>query len=183
MQLLLVNATPAGYDISTQNAASARIDGFELEMVAQPIAGLKLSSAVGYMDSLVQDPPPGAGIPIGARLMEAPKWSVNLGGQYRIPTRSFGALTVRGDYSYRTKTFHDAKNTPAIAQRGYGLLNLRLAFETGDAKWEFAAIGTNVTDKRYKSTGIEALSFFNFAVAQWGRPREWGLSVQRRFGS
>jgi iron complex outermembrane receptor protein len=181
IQLLLVNATPTGFNVTTENAASAKVTGFELEMLARPIAGLDLSASVGYMDSKIKGPPPGSGVAGGARLMETPEWSLSLGAQYRMPAGDLGALTLRVDYNYRSRTFHDVKNTPSIAQKGFGLLNMRLTFETTDSGWQLALFGTNLTDERYKTTGIEALGFANFAVAQWGRPREWGLSLKYSF--
>jgi len=181
IQLLLVNASPAGFEVTTENAASAKVSGFEMEMLARPVAGLDLSVAVGYIDSEIKGPPPGSGIADGARLMEAPEWSVALGAQYRLLVQDFGSFSWRADYLYRSEVFHDVKNTPSIAQDGFGLVNARLVFSRFGSAWQLALFGTNLTDKRYKTTGTEALGFANFAAAQWGRPREWGLSFKYSF--
>ncbi len=181
IQLLLVNATPAGFEVTTENAASAEVSGFEIEILARPAVGLDLSAAVGYMDSEIKGPPLGSGIADGARLMETPEWSMAFGAQYRMPVQDIGYFTLRADYLYRSEVFHDVKNTPSIAQEGFGLVNVRLTFERMNSGWQLALFGTNLTDERYMTTGIEALGFANFAAAQWGRPREWGLSLKYSF--
>jgi len=46
-----------------------------------------------------------------------------------------------------------------------------------------AIFGTNLTDKKYTLTGVDALgpTGLGFAEAQFGRPREWGASASFRF--
>ena len=53
-------------------------------------------------------------------LMDTPQWSVNLNLIYSTELQRIGRLTIRGDYSWRDKSYKDAINTEELVQDAYG---------------------------------------------------------------
>jgi iron complex outermembrane receptor protein len=181
IQLLIASASAGGgFEVSTENAASAEIKGAELELTARPLHGLEVAIGLGYMDSSIEESAPGTGIAVGNELMETPEWSGTASLQYTFPLGALGEMLLRADYSYRSEIWHDAANTPTLLTDGYGLGNARIGFTSPDGAWNLAAFVTNVADEGYRVTGFDA-SVFGFADGAWGRPREFGASVTYRF--
>ncbi len=163
------------------NAAAAEIKGFEMEFVATPTAELKLSAAIGYTDAEYTDVEPGSAVSTDTNFVYTPEWSGVLSGQYTKSLVNGGALTGRVDYAYQSKIYYDIENSPLIVQDGYGLLQARIDFESSDGKWGASVFGTNLTDERYITGGIDRASVLGFAQVLYGRPREWGLSFRYNF--
>jgi iron complex outermembrane receptor protein len=88
---------------------------------------------------------------------------------------------LRADYSYRSKVYFDAVNTESVAQDGYGMVNLRAAFDSAGGRWSIAAGVTNATDETYIVMGVGVLESLGFASAIYGRPREWFLQGSYHF--
>jgi iron complex outermembrane receptor protein len=181
IQLLIASASAGGgFEVRTENAASAEIKGAELELTAKPLHGFEASIGIGYMDSSIEESAPGTGVAVGNVLMETPEWSGTASLQYTFALAGLGEMLLRADYSYRSEIYHDAANTPTLLTDGYGLANARIGFASAGGAWNLAAFVTNVADEEYRVTGFDA-SIFGFADAAWGRPREFGASVTYRF--
>ncbi len=182
---LVVNQTPQNF---VSNAAKARLAGFELEVQALPVRGLRIDGALGYLNaaynqvgqnlSMMQVLP----ITTDSKLMKAPTITVAAGAEYSygLP-RGFGLLTARIDYSYRTKAYHDVGNNENIAQDGYGLLGARLSWLSESELWNLALFATNLTDEIYRISGNAASPAFGIAENAYGRPREFGVRLTRNF--
>lgn len=168
----------------TRNAAGAEIDGFELEAEAALTGGLRLNLGIGYLDAEYTDIDPGVitdNLSLDSQLVNAPKWSVSAGVAYTVNLPGLGTLTPRIDWSHRSRTYTDARNTPELVQDAYGLLNLSLTFEDASGRWLVQLFGSNVTDKRYVTGGVGGPDFQGVITGAFGRPAEWGLTVKRRF--
>jgi iron complex outermembrane receptor protein len=182
MQFTLSTSDPSGAQvIIVGNAAAADITGFELEALASPVEQLELSASVGYLDAEYSKVDPGTGITEDHKLIATPEWTATVGAEYTIPLGAPGLLRLRADYSYRSKTWFDVVNTAAVAQEGYGLLNLRATLESTDGHWTLSGGVTNVTDEAYKAMGVGVLDSLGFASAVYGRPREWFLQAGYRY--
>ncbi len=181
MQFTLSTVVDGLQSIIVGNAAAAKMLGFELEFMAVPVERLNLTASVGYLDSEYTKVDPGAEITTANKLIGAPKWTTAISGEYSFPIEDWGDIILRADYSYRSKVYFDAVNTESVAQDGYGLVNLRAAFESAGQKWVFAAGVTNATDKTYRVMGVGVLNSLGFSSAIYGRPREWFLQVSYRF--
>jgi iron complex outermembrane receptor protein len=165
-----------------QNAGKARIKGFELEMQARPVAGLDIIGSLGYVDFQIKELDPGVvDFNLDTRAMKTPKWNSSLGLQYSWDLASNGSLSIRGDWTYQSKTYQDIQNTELIASDGYSLFNARMVYTSPSADWEAALFCTNLTDKVYVTNAYQTLRSFGTANVLNGRPREWGLSIQRNF--
>jgi iron complex outermembrane recepter protein len=167
----------------TQNAAGARIRGFELEAEALPRAGLKVALGVGYLDSGYTriDPNVVTEVTVNSRLVNTPRWSINSGVSYVIAISSRWSLMPRIDWSWRSTNAQDARNTPEVIQDPRHLLNAGLTLEGLDGKWSAQLFGTNILDERYLISGAGTPDFQGVTVGTYGRPAEWGLKVMRKY--
>jgi len=113
-----VDATGAPFT-APQNVGSADIKGFELELEANPVAGLQLSATVGLTDfkwkslgTSVGCQDLGAGADPGVNCISGnpgygdispgiSKWKGNVGAQYEMPVGADSTLTPRVDFSAR----------------------------------------------------------------------------------
>lgn len=181
IQLLALD--PSTGFFNTVNAARDVIDGFELELAARPIGGLEIQSSLGWMHNEYKSLSAGAlasGILYGNKLPLTPDFDGSLGvsNSWKL---SQGALTVRGDYSYRSQIFFEADDLPYSRQGAYGLANARLSYDHGD--WEVAAYGLNLTNKIYNTNAQDVAPSLDAAFASVGAPREWGAELTYRIGS
>jgi iron complex outermembrane receptor protein len=91
-----------------------------------------------------------------------------------------GSLTLHGDYSYRSREQFQLVASP-FDQPGYGLLGARLTFRDTARRWSVALFGTNLTDKRYRGAGRDALNDVGFANSLTGMPRQIGVELRAGF--
>lgn len=171
-------------NIEVGNIASVELWGFEAELSAVPADGLRLEAAVGRLAQKIGAVDPGAVITINAntRLINTPKWTANLGGQYDVALGSLGDLSFRADASYRTTTEFLLPNLPGERQGGYWLLNGRVGLALPGSQWKLEAYGLNLTDKRYKVYAQNQIGFGTaVTIARYGRPREFGVTLKAGF--
>ena len=170
------------------NAAEAELKGVEIEVAAALTTDLKLQAGIGYLDAKyvkLDQALPGLTVPItlNTELMNTPKWSINLGLNYSTQLQDIGRLEIRGDYSWRDKSYKDAINTAELFQAAFGLLHAGATLVSNDGRWQFTLFGDNLTNERYIVSGVAGKPLFGLVSAGFGRPRTWGLSVQYRFAS
>jgi len=178
---LTINATPQNF---VRNAGAAEISGAELEIVTRLTAGLDFNVSAGYLDTkytelagqLATLNPP---LTLDKELVKAPEWTVSSGLQYSLLLGA-GEITLRADWSYKSRVFHDVFNDPRLAQPAFDLVNAFASFATDDQHWEFALFGTNLTDERYRVSGNSSAGF-GLAESTFAPPREWGATVKYRF--
>ena len=170
------------------NAAEAELKGVEVELAAALTTGLKLQAGIGYLDAKyvkLDQVLPGLTVPItlNTELMNTPEWSINLGLSYSKQLQRIGRLVIRGDYSWRDKSYKDAINTEELFQDAFGLLHASATLVSNDGRWQFTLFGDNLTNKQYIVSGVAGKPLFGLVAATFARPRTWGLSVQYRFVS
>ena len=163
-----------------QNAASAKIQGFEIDLEARPSDTLSLNFGVGHVDSEYTELRQQGGASLNGVVPKTPRWTTNASLQYILDLQSKGSWVAHLDGVYKSKHYNDVANSEAIAQGAYALLNARLMYAPLGDRWEFALFGTNLGDEAYFDHGFAALSA-GLATGIAGRPREWGVSVLRRF--
>ena len=174
----------------TRNAATAKVDGLELEIAAVPARGWLIQSGIGYMDARYTRLDPRQNfttdirsISLDTALIDAPRWSISQGVQYEHPITAGAILSARADWSYRSKTYKDALNTPQLTQGSYGLLDLSLTYLSPGGRFEVSAFGKNVADKVYIVSGYANGLTQGHATAILGQPAEWGISGAYHFGN
>lgn len=170
---------------ATQNVADAKIQGFEIEGEFQPVDGLSIDGSVSYVDFKFRNIDPASGLTANTRPQFSPKWKYAIGAQYRADLGGHGSLTPRLDWAYRSSIESNAiNNTPGFMMghvNAVGLLNARLTYRSPDEDWEASLAVTNVTDKFYYINKYDREAGFNTVFGQPGRPREWMVSIKRKF--
>jgi iron complex outermembrane recepter protein len=170
------------------NVGTARIKGFEAETNIRPIDGLLIDGSVSYTDFHYTsiDPEAGgptnpSGVQIGMVAPYTPKWKWSVGAQYSIPLGRLGSLTPRFDASYQSLVYAAAVNDPHVLIPGYLLANARITWANRKGDLEASLEVTNAFNKYYYLTAFEISAAAGLANAQPGRPREWALTVKKKF--
>ena len=171
-----------------QNAGDARIRGFEAELNLAPVEGLLIDAGLSLVDFKYKEINPsagGAGNPTGPQLDDVPpytpKWKWSMGIQYEIPT-GFGSITPRFDASYQSTVYSGSSNTNLELIPDYVVANGRITWRNEDNDWEVSGEVTNLFDKYYYLTAFDLTGAgAGLANKQPGRPREWALTVKKKF--
>jgi iron complex outermembrane receptor protein len=192
-----------------QNVGGADIKGFEAELEAT-VQNLTVSAAVGLTDFKYKNLGTAEGCQdfTAAQIAANPhicisgnpgygdispgmsKWSANLGVQYAIPLGSAGSVTPRLDTSYHTRRNNNFYNNYAgptgtgiqAYTPGMTMMNGRITWQDEPRLWSVAAFVTNLTNKYYYQSFLDLRAFGEGQTsAQPGEPREWGVTVNRKF--
>lgn len=167
----------AGLSLIIDNAASARIDGIELELQLQPVPELQLWLSGSYLDSEYQDFVDSAGNDLsGNQLARAPELRLTGGADYIVRITNALSLDTRVEYQWQDEMPWLVENT--VFEDSYGLLDARVALQATDAGWEVALFGKNLTDELYR---VDAIPFLGDVFSRFGAPRSYGIQFTRTF--
>ncbi len=182
--------------LSIGNAATATGKGIELEFVAKPTSSLELSGNLSFLDATYDSylnaavptalipfvsGPNCAGIPptctinaSGKYLDGAPKYSAELGADYRTSLGSEFALVLHGDVAWRDTTYFDPSNVAVMSQGAYAIVNAHITLIPSSTHWSVELWGKNIADKRYLvTTAASGVTPDGFA----GDPRTYGIRL------
>ena len=183
-----------GFAGNVTNAGKAKIKGLELEALAHLTDRFMVSGMVGFIDAkykewIVANGLTGSAAALinvagAAEFQNTPKQAYSVTATYEWPLAN-GGLALSNTVSYKSKVYQfefvhatgvaslDA-NLPAaqlLAQEAYSLWDASLVWTSRDRKYQFALIGRNLADKRYKVAGYPFAAFFNTISAFYGDPR------------
>lgn len=169
----------------TTNAGAARSRGVELDFNAVPLTGLTLDGGLGYSDAVYTDfrNATAAGDDFTGASLGGPKWTANLGGEYRLPITSAGDMILRADYAYRSAS--PASPTDRESRlKGFSVVNLRVGFEAGQG-WSIFAFANNLFDDTYvisrgRSSDLDIIGQTQIRE-DYGAPRTYGVRLGYRF--
>ena len=179
----------------TQNAAEATSRGIELEFLALPVEGLRVTGSVGLLDAFYDSFPATPSLLDGQSIDRsgetfsyAPELQTHIAVQYSLPVDLPGPawldgwLTPRVDWSYQSKMYFEGPEVWSSKQPGYNLLHLRLSYDFLDDRAQIALWGQNVTDTKYvRWSQASTVSSWGSAIRFWGQPVTWGGEVSYRF--
>ena len=163
-----------------QNAASAKIQGAEVEVIARPSSGLTLTGSYGYTDPQYKRFVDGLGRDLSSQpFILVPKHTLSVGADQLIETAA-GELRLHGDYSYRSRAYFGSYR--GASQKGYGLFNAQIGLKLERPAMEVTLYGRNLFNRRYyaRILGLEDSSFGTTSGAP-GDPRTYGISVSHSF--
>jgi iron complex outermembrane receptor protein len=161
------------------NVGDARVKGFELEAFLEPVDGFTIDGSMSLTDfEFTSVNFPTTSIVVGANRPGIGEFKWSVGAQYRIDLGSTGTLTPRVDVFYTPGYCGDFACTPIAKVDNYTLANARLTYETEDSDWSVALEVTNLFDKLYY---LNKFTNTWYASAQPGMPREWAVTVRRKF--
>jgi iron complex outermembrane receptor protein len=165
-----------------QNAATARIYGFEAEGSIAVTDAFNVRAGFAYTDAKYVDftsavmlvpKPTGGNVQVngdasGNQLIRSPKVTANVAANYVIPVGT-GAVTVNGTASYTSRFFWNASNR--LSQPGYVLVNSSIAWRIGGTPMTVTLWARNLTNKLY---GIFSVDTTAADAIAYGRPRSVG---------
>jgi len=166
----------------TKNAASAEIDGFELELKALSDTGWYAELGVGYVDADYTDIDEATTFVAKTNDFErVSDWSVSSAISKEFSLDSNGQITARLDWSYHSSFFNDTFNTPIIAQDGsYQIVNANVAWLDSRDQWRVTLGVDNLLDDDYLITGIIGDAFQSYETME-NRGRQYWFSLSRKF--
>ncbi|MEM7665861.1 MAG: TonB-dependent receptor [Pseudomonadota bacterium] len=172
------------------NIPSSRIEGFELEAVAEPLDGLRLEGALGLLDTEVRsdflssDPSRGGAFfqLQGNTLPNAPERTLKLAAEYTFIGGDNWTVRPRVDFYSQTGFFSREFNVPADRVDGWEQLDLSLQFALEDRDWSLTAFVKNVTNND-EITFLEVNSNLvgSFRSAFLIDPRIYGVALRVGF--
>jgi len=119
----------------------------------------------------------------GKRLIAAPDFNISGYVDYAWELGSYGKLTPRLDYNWRSQVYFTPHNEKRLGDDPRWLLHTRLAWADVNERYELALWMRNVTDEPYRLTAIdltdpEVLGQVSYVFDE---PRTFGVSFQLRF--
>ena len=174
------------------NAGESRVAGFELDLVAVPLAGLNLALSYGYTDAeftrVIDNNPDsdsfGQDVSAIYTMPYAPEqtWSATI--DYQFPRwLSFAELSAWLSYRWRDERYGTASNPDMAGFHldQYGLLDARLSLsdmQAFDLDIDLAIWGRNLMDEEYL---VHSISQSYFHAGTFGEPRTYGLELSVAF--
>ncbi|MCW1432283.1 TonB-dependent receptor [Novosphingobium sp. JCM 18896] len=179
------------------NIPKSRVQGFELQLIARPLAGLTINAGGTHISSKVTQSyqnftPFGAVVDFkGLDFPYTPKWQGNFDAEYRFAVgaslEAFVGSTVtarsgtRGVFPrgpYTVSAVSPTLPSSAFAIPGFTLLDLRAGIGNAENGWSLSIYGRNVTNKYYL---VFAGRRGDQVVRKTGMPATYGASVSYRF--
>ena len=116
----------------------------------------------------------------GNRVVNSPEFAFIGFVAWPIPTPA-GDVVPRVDWSYKSKVFFSAQNSPLVAQDALWLVNLRLTYRSPSGGFEVAGWIENLTDQAYTEDVFNLARLRSTILHAIGDPRTYGLTVSVRF--
>lgn len=177
----------------TLNAAEATTKGLELEILALPIDGLRMTGTLGLLDARYDDflgISDITGDPIdrsGQTFPNTPKTNIHLSAQYSLPVEigqsewMRGWVTPRIEWYYQSSMHVGGPELAEVHQDGYSLVHARLSYDFLDDRAQVALWGKNLTDSTFFDTVANATNTVGTIVRYYQAPRTFGGELSFRF--
>lgn len=170
-----------GQRISVFNAATATMQGLELEMQALVTDALTVGANFGYLDSRYDEFTFDDGFSIvdnsGLEFRRAPEFTAALNASYEWDMAGSQAR-IRGAYRIIDELFTEQTNRAELANDVQHYLDLSVNYSVNNAT--FSLFGRNLTDEDALAHGLNVSGLWSYAIPV--PPRTWGLEVVYNFG-
>lgn len=186
----VLDGVPIGTDplpcAAIGNAGDGKMWGVEAELSAHPVEGLDIDGTLSWIDGEWKR----IGVTVGRSIQLAdpivtPHWRGSFGIQYRIPVEGHGSLTPRFDLAYTGKQSIGrlSGTRPLDYNPSYAVGNARITWKNEGEDLAVSLEVQNLFDKYYfLPLRFQALyASAGTAYSNVGRPREWALSVSKKF--
>ncbi len=182
IQTILLSCPPSASPICSlpANAGDADVKGTEFEIFLRPVRGLTLQGNIGYLDFQYKRVNPVTRVTLGMKAAYNSEWQASGGVEYTADLGASGALVARADIAYLSSYYTVVPNTADALVPGRTTVDTRLTYETADKDWSLSVGVTNLFNKFYYNS-IGRYADFGILSAVVARPREWSLTLKRRF--
>jgi len=191
---LQVNAATFYYDYDDYQALSFQnlgqffvnrpgdIMGAELEVRANPVAGLDIVAGVSLLDTEVKDVQRGVLVSTvkDREMGEAPDmtWNLVVRYEHQIPS---GYLSYQVDGNYVDERYADILNQTAATLDSYTVWGANLTYTSSSEAFFARLWAKNLTDEEVATYRIEITDILNYGQDNFMEPRTYGLTVGYRF--
>lgn len=160
----------------------ATVKGFEWEITALPVPGLRIDWLGGYNHYRSGVKTPGAPGYLWPGNHRQPAWNMHANASWDIGT-PIGTFTPRLDWSWQSQQDFDTTSSvrpplPIFVVKPYSIWNARIAYRSPGKGWSVTLAVTNLADKVYS---YQKLSGTLNAQSRSAPPREFSLTVRRDF--
>ena len=171
------------------NAASAKINGIEVEASVKPAPGLTLGLSGSWMDAefgsfVSTDQRRGfqAFDVSGNTLPLTSRWQGTVSAQYRADLAGGSRIDFNGSMQWRSEYFFTEFNTADARQGGFARFDLGAVWTSADGGWAVNVFARNLTDQRVLSSlAVVSPLLGSVRVASLEPPRHFGVGLERRF--
>jgi iron complex outermembrane receptor protein len=160
----------------TENAGNARIEGLEVEAQSLLGAHFALNGSLGYMDAKYTEVNKFAQATTGSELPKTPKFKVSLSPDAHTKLANGATLRLGVDYTHTSQMYNDVQNTPLLERPKVDFLNASSSILAPNGKVTFTVGGTNLTDKRFITTGQPQIAG-GVVYGTYNAPREWYATI------
>jgi len=170
----------------TSNAATATIDGAELEATIVPVKGVEIAPHFSYLHPKYSTYPKefsvrGSDTPF----LYEPKMSYGITGTYHLPIdESWGDIAISGTYSWYGHQYVSTDIDEAYPIMGaYENMDLRIDWTNVLSRpFDVAFFMSNVTDNVHVLGSVDVYPALGFSSLVYNPPRMYGFSLKYRFG-
>jgi iron complex outermembrane receptor protein len=177
-----------GVSYSITNAASAKIDGLEIEATALPFAKVQIDGQVSLLDARYRtysnfdpiDLAAGMQNLSGHALNRAPKFSGTVGLQDTWTVFGGGSVTLRGEAVFTTDIYYRPFGGPLDKQSGYTTGNAFLTYRPAGSNLQLRTYVRNIANKTILA-GIFTEDVTQTREGQFQPPRTYGVGISYKF--
>ncbi len=181
-ELQLPDDNDTGQKTVVENAASATLQGVELEVQAFLSENLSLRANVGYLDTQYDDfgytGLDGSFVDLSdLEFRRAPDWTGSLDATYQWEMAG-GDAWIRGAYHYIGEHFVNVTNSPELENDVQNLVDASINYSINGLT--FSLYGRNLTDEDGYTHGYDVAGLWSYAATR--PPRTYGFEVVYNFG-
>jgi iron complex outermembrane receptor protein len=181
-----VGGNPPTVNSAYQNAATATLEGGELEASVEPVTGLVLEPRASYINANYNTYPLGFGtLNANPPFQYLPKWQYSLTATYTLPVdEAWGDISVSGTYSWYGHQYLSVRVGEIYPiMPSYENINMRVDWKNifGNSV-DAAFFMTNVTDNTHVIGGFPIYAQLGFTSLVYNQPQMYGFTVKYRFG-
>jgi len=177
--------------VTTQNAASGKAEGVDVELTYFPTENLMLGANLGFLDTGYTSVESGLteAYDLNTTFTGAPDEPYNFSVQYTWGLSGGGSLMARGNYSYTG--FYERSSLLSFRQRSilpdrdpeggdFWMLDVRAVYTPAQGNYEISLYGNNLTNEFNLNSGF-LHRFWNFDFGTVDNSREVGLTFRMMF--
>ena len=128
------------------------------------------------MDAGYTEVNPGAAATTGRYLPKTPRLKVSVDPEAHTKLPNGATWRVGVDYTHTSELYNDVQNTPLLERPKLDLVNASTAIVAPNGKVTFTIGGSNITDKRYITTGQPQIAG-GVIYGTYNAPREWYATI------
>lgn len=173
-----------------RNAATAKVDGIEMEGRFEPVKAVAIEASGTYLNAHfskysttnLKAPELGVLDLSGNPLPQAPRFKGRLSGVYRLDVARDWTAALRIDALWQGRIYFTAFRDFRATQAPFAWLKARLTLHPSSGDYEFAAFVDNLTNRRvFTNISITGDLDGSRANGNMAPPRTYGIQMSSRF--